>query len=240
MTSEDRKNQVKSFLGKTVRIKIDRPIGYIHKKGNYTLTYPINYGYIPDVIGSDGEELDVYLLGVNEAVKEFKVRIIGIAHRENDNEDKLIAAPVGMMLTREEAAASIDFQEKYFNTYIEMVDVKIHNFIVKYDEIKTPDLPEEVAVKIRNAIVIKADINRFIIEDSGQFFNKIQKLKPTPEQLHLIYMNTDEIIDEHNFFDTVLSIYKRANGNTAPDTAFKIEIIDYINSLETVITEITE
>lgn len=50
MTFEERKEQVKSYLGKKVVIGIDRPIGCIHKKENYSLTYPINYGYIPDVI----------------------------------------------------------------------------------------------------------------------------------------------------------------------------------------------
>ena len=39
MTFEERKAQVKSFLGKTVVIGIDRPIGYVHKKEKYSLTY---------------------------------------------------------------------------------------------------------------------------------------------------------------------------------------------------------
>ena len=32
MTYNERKEQVKSYLGKTVKIEIDRPVGYIHKK----------------------------------------------------------------------------------------------------------------------------------------------------------------------------------------------------------------
>ena len=36
-----RKALVKSYLGKTVDILIDRPIGYIHKKENYNLTYQL-------------------------------------------------------------------------------------------------------------------------------------------------------------------------------------------------------
>lgn len=116
-----RKALVNSYLGKTVDIKIDRPIGYVHKKENYNLTYPINYGYIPDVIGGDGEELDVYLLGVNEPVNEYTAKIIGIAHRENDVEDKLVAAPVGMNFTKEEIEQSIQFQEQYYKTYVEVL-----------------------------------------------------------------------------------------------------------------------
>ena len=52
------------WLGCTVTMETDRPIGYTHTKNGHTFTYPINYGYIPGVTGGDGEELDVYLLGV--------------------------------------------------------------------------------------------------------------------------------------------------------------------------------
>ena len=86
MTYEERKAQVQSYLGKTVTIGIDRPIGYVHVKEKYSLTYKINYGYIPGVLGGDDEELDVYLLGVDEPVEEYTARIIGIVHRENDVE----------------------------------------------------------------------------------------------------------------------------------------------------------
>ena len=119
MTYEERKAQVKSYLGKTVKIGIDRPIGYVHKKEKYTLTYKINYGYIPGVLGGDDEELDVYLLGVDVPVEEYEVQIIGIVHRENDIEDKLVAAPVGVTFTAEEIRAAVDFQEKYYISRIE-------------------------------------------------------------------------------------------------------------------------
>ena len=121
MTVTEHKALVKSYLGKTITIKIDRPIGYVHKKENYSLTYPINYGYIPGVIGGDGEELDVYLLGVDEPVTEYSAKIIGIAHREDDIEDKLIAAPVGLNFTKEEIEQAINFQEQYYVTHIEII-----------------------------------------------------------------------------------------------------------------------
>ncbi len=116
-----RKDLVKSFLGKTVNIKMDRPLGFVHKKDNYSLTYPINYGYIPEVLGGDGEELDVYLLGVDSPVNEYTAKIIGIAHRHNDNEDKLIAAPEGITFTKEEITEQIHFQEQYYDTEIEVI-----------------------------------------------------------------------------------------------------------------------
>ena len=121
MTFEERKEQVKSYLGKTVTIGIDRPIGYVHKKENYSLTYPLNYGFIPGVLGGDGEELDVYLLGVNEPVTEYECEIIAIAYRHNDVEDKLVGAPIGMNYSKEEIADAIRFQEQYYNTEIEVL-----------------------------------------------------------------------------------------------------------------------
>lgn len=112
---------VKSYLGKVVTIKIDRPIGYIHYKKNYSLIYPINYGYIPGVIGGDGEELDVYLLGVDVPVSEFNGKIIGIVHRHNDIEDKLVMAPKETSFTAEEIADAVRFQEQYYDSEIEVV-----------------------------------------------------------------------------------------------------------------------
>lgn len=121
-SEEERKVLVSSYLGKTVRIKIDRPIGYVHKKPGKTLVYPINYGYIPGVLGGDGEELDVYLLGVDEPVEEFEGRIIGIVYRQNDVEDKLIMAPAGAAFDKKTIEKQIDFQEKYYITSVEALD----------------------------------------------------------------------------------------------------------------------
>ena len=119
MTFEERKALARSYLGKTVHIGIDRPIGYVHKKEKYSLEYKINYGYIPGVLGGDGEEMDVYLLGVDVPVEEYDARIIAIVHRENDVEDKLVGAPSGLSFTKEEIARSVEFQERYYEPYIE-------------------------------------------------------------------------------------------------------------------------
>ena len=122
MTYEERKAQVKSYLGKEITIGIDRPIGYEHHKGEKTLLYPINYGYIPGVLGGDGEELDVYLLGVDHPVSSYTGQIIGIVYRADDVEDKLIMAPIGQSVTAEEMARAVYFQEKYYHTTIRALD----------------------------------------------------------------------------------------------------------------------
>lgn len=114
-----RKALVRSYLGKTVNIKIDRPVGSIHQE-HPELVYPVNYGYIPDVFGGDGEEIDVYLLGVDVPVEEYTARIIGIVHRHNDTEDKLVAAPVGLDFDENKISKSVSFQERFFESEIEL------------------------------------------------------------------------------------------------------------------------
>jgi SAM-dependent methyltransferase len=121
-THKARREQVRSYLGKSVEVEIDRPIGYVHQKGEKTLVYPVNYGYIDGVLGGDGEELDVYVLGVDTPMDRVSCRVIGIVYRENDVEDKLIAAPDGMHFTADEMAKAIDFQEKYYKTRIKALE----------------------------------------------------------------------------------------------------------------------
>ena len=131
MTLQERREQVKGYLGKSVTIGIDRPLGYVHHKGEKTLVYPINYGYIPDVLGGDGEELDVFLLGVDTPVQTFTGRIIGIVFRADDIEDKLVMAPEGKTFSAEEIARAVYFQEKYYCTTIRSIDgteAKISDF----------------------------------------------------------------------------------------------------------------
>ena len=36
------------------------------------MVYSLNYGYVPGIISSDGEELDAYILGVFEPINEYK------------------------------------------------------------------------------------------------------------------------------------------------------------------------
>ena len=112
-------DQALSYLGKEVEIKIDRPKDSTHPK-HKNIVYPVNYGYIDGVMGGDGEEIDVYLLGVDIPVTEYKATVIAVIHRLNDNEDKLVAAPKGMSFTKEQILAKVHFQEQYFQSEIFM------------------------------------------------------------------------------------------------------------------------
>ena len=107
------------MIGKNVTVIIDRPLGSYHPK-HKNLYYPIHYGYVPDVIGGDGEEQDAYVLGVDAPIKEFYGTVIAVIHRLNDVEDKWVVAPNGIKFTKEEIMQTVMFQEKYFEIEIEI------------------------------------------------------------------------------------------------------------------------
>ena len=109
----------KEFLNKTVNITIDRPLGSIHPKWKFK--YPINYGYLKDILAPDGEELDAYVLKIDKPVKEFNGKVIAIIHRIEDDDDKLIVIPEKEIITDEEIEKAVDFQEKWFKHEITRV-----------------------------------------------------------------------------------------------------------------------
>ena len=104
------------YIGQKVSIQIDRPLGSKHP--DHGFEYPVNYGFIPNTMTEDGEELDAYVLGVAEAIESFTGTVIAMIHRKNDNEDKLVAAPDGQMFTDGQIRKLTMFQEQYFKSVI--------------------------------------------------------------------------------------------------------------------------
>ena len=105
------------YIGKIIFVKVDRPIGSTHP--NYPdLTYPINYGFVPNTISGDDEELDCYILGEDKPLKEYTGKCIAVIHRTNDDDDKLVIVPVNSDFTDSEIRHLTDFQEKYFESII--------------------------------------------------------------------------------------------------------------------------
>ncbi len=105
-------NNTKDYLSKIVNVKIDRPLGSAHPKHGFI--YEVNYGYIPNTISGDGEELDAYVLGVSEPLSEFTGKCVAVIERTNDNDDKLIVIPKEMTISDSEIEQQVAFQEKWF------------------------------------------------------------------------------------------------------------------------------
>ncbi len=107
---------LKNHLNQEVKVVIDRPLGSKHHK--FDMIYPVNYGFVPNTMAPDGEEVDAYVLNVDEPLKEFTGKCIAIIHRINDEDDKLIVVPENFEISDEEIQKQIYFQEKWFESVI--------------------------------------------------------------------------------------------------------------------------
>ena len=86
------------MIGAAVTVLVDRPLGSAHPACP-DLIYPVNYGYIPGIMAG---------------------RVIAVIRRRDDVEDKWVVAPEDRHFTREEIAEAVRFQERFFDSVIEM------------------------------------------------------------------------------------------------------------------------
>ena len=106
----------REYIGKKVHVVMDRPMGCTHPKHGFI--YPVNYGYIPNTVSGDGEELDAYVLGEFKACDTFDGVVIAVIHRVNDNDDKLVVVSQDKNYTDEQIRALTEFQERWFESEI--------------------------------------------------------------------------------------------------------------------------
>ena len=104
------------YLWKEVILKIDRPLGSRHLQ--YGFIYMLNYGYVPNTISGDDEELDAYLIGEFEPVTSSKGKVIAVIHRINDDDDKLVVSKNGKDYSDDAIRALTEFQERFFDSII--------------------------------------------------------------------------------------------------------------------------
>lgn len=110
-------NDMRAFLGTTVIVTVDRPLGSRHPTFP-ELRYPINYGYVSGTMAGDGEPIDAYIVGIEEPVAGFRGIVIALVERTDDIEDKLVAAPAGWTRPATEIARLVAFQERFFDSRV--------------------------------------------------------------------------------------------------------------------------
>ena len=106
----------KDFLHEPVSVTIDRPMGSRHPTHGFF--YPVNYGYVKNTIMPDGEELDVYVLGIFAPCDKFDGVCIAYIQRLDDMDDKLIVVPKGVTYNDMQIRALTEFQEQFFRSRI--------------------------------------------------------------------------------------------------------------------------
>ena len=193
-----------NFLGKIVKIKVDRPLGSKHPK--HSFIYPVNYGYVPNTISGDGEELDAYILGVFESLDEFTGKCIAIIHRTNDNDDKLIVVPEDKTYSDDEIIALTEFQERFFTSII----IRKDNILKESNASSHPSLyiltgpPGVGKTTISNELAKSLD--KSVIIEGDDIYNQVfsSRVSPWKEGNHLnifweICLNTIDIYLKNNY-----------------------------------------
>ena len=167
----------REFLDKIVDVIIDKPLGSRHSEKYPNHIYPVNYGYVPNTISGDNEELDCYILGIFEPLETFKGKCIAIIHRTNDNDDKLIVVPEGRNYSNREIRALTEFQERFFESEI----IRNDN-----DFVFNKNIPELSVSNLENSLIFYTTLgfkveyerpeNRFVFLSMGDIQFMLQEL----------------------------------------------------------------
>lgn len=185
-----------NYIGKEVEVIIDRPLGSKHPE--YNLIYSLNYGYIPNTVSGDGEEIDAYILGEFEPIKKYRGTVIAVINRKDDNEDKLVVARKLNSYDKNQIRALTEFTERFYESEI-----------ITYDYLKQSIRNTVRAIARRNKeilVIQEVEDNEIYYHLPGggiEFREKIiEALKrEVKEELEVEVINYNHIITIDNLFE---------------------------------------
>lgn len=108
--------EMKSLIGMELDAIITRPIGTVHPRYK-DIIYEVNYGVVKDFELKDGRDLKTYIVGESmptELNGTYHGKVLAILHRLNDENDRIIIAPIGRTLSDDEIISKTEFAEQYF------------------------------------------------------------------------------------------------------------------------------
>jgi len=104
----------REYIGKTVTVSVDRPYGSFHPH-HPDVIYPLNYGYVDELISADGEFQDAYVYGPKEPVESFRGVVSGIIYHK-DGPSRFIVTRAGEVIDRKAIMETVAFEEQYYDT----------------------------------------------------------------------------------------------------------------------------
>lgn len=105
-------------------IIIDKPLGESEPECP-SHVYPINCGYVEGVKDSNGNSQQAYVIGVEVALDTFYGKKVAVVHRRDSDITSWVIAPDNMPFAKQQIEEMIDFEEKYYDSYIEIVNDEI-------------------------------------------------------------------------------------------------------------------
>ena len=104
------------YIGKEVNVIVDRQLGSKDAVSDYI--YGVNFGYVPNSVALNGDEIEAYVLGVNKPVDGFQGQCVAVIHRLDKPGGVLVVCPSHLVLSNEEIQSQTEFQEKFFTSEI--------------------------------------------------------------------------------------------------------------------------
>ncbi|MBR3348667.1 MAG: GNAT family N-acetyltransferase [Solobacterium sp.] len=104
----------REYIGKTVTVIVDRPYGSFHPHHPDVL-YPVNYGYVNELIDGDGEFQDAYVYGPQEPLESFKGTVAGIVYHK-DGPSRFIVTRTGETVDPKRIIETLAFEDQYYDT----------------------------------------------------------------------------------------------------------------------------
>ncbi|QQE10428.1 inorganic pyrophosphatase [Planctomycetota bacterium] len=101
----------KKFIGRRVKVLVDRPLGSTDPTFGYT--YPVNCGHVLEESDCSSSNLDVYVLGLCDPINAFEGDCIAVIHSEDATQNKLVIVPAGAMLSDEAIIEGVQFKERH-------------------------------------------------------------------------------------------------------------------------------
>lgn len=111
----------RDWLGKTVTVIVDRPYGSFHPHLPDVL-YPVNYGYVKELAGGEGEFQDAYVIGPEEPVERFTGIVAGILYRREEDVSRWIVMNPAERIGRDRIISLIGFEEQYYDCRVIWAD----------------------------------------------------------------------------------------------------------------------
>lgn len=105
-----------------VEVVIDHPLGSADAEHPDVL-YELNDGLVRvrGLAKESHREWSAYVVGVYDPVMAFRGEVVAVIHRKDSADDKLVVAPEGMRFSKQQIKEMTYFQERFFDSEIELI-----------------------------------------------------------------------------------------------------------------------
>lgn len=102
-----------------MKVIIEWHKGAVHD--TYAVEFPCNYGYVEDILHSEGRYQDAYIMGIDEPLTTFCGKKIAVIRRQ-DKQEIWVMAKGDKVFTKAEITEKTWFLERWFDSEVILED----------------------------------------------------------------------------------------------------------------------